>query len=152
MAVQPGLCRTRSETLKTGFLTTRLICDHMYTSSLITWQARKQQSAKTTCNKKEKKKIDTKIDWQFWLHSPVKKPRTNKYKCFQLCMRWDCFYDSLPESNSCLFPVQWQKAFLYGKTMILLRLALISCAGVLTRCCSKRKSEETEAKGDGQLP
>ena len=26
MAVQPGLCRTWSETPKTGFLTTRLIC------------------------------------------------------------------------------------------------------------------------------
>ena len=26
VAVQPGLCRTRSETLKTGFLPTRLIC------------------------------------------------------------------------------------------------------------------------------
>ena len=25
VAVQPGLCRTRSETVKTGFLTTRLI-------------------------------------------------------------------------------------------------------------------------------
>ena len=27
MAVQPGLCRTWSETPKTGFLTTRLICE-----------------------------------------------------------------------------------------------------------------------------
>ena len=33
VAVQPGLCRTRSETLKTGFLTTRLICQ-MYVNSI----------------------------------------------------------------------------------------------------------------------
>ena len=30
MAVQPGLCRTWSETPKTGFLTTRLICQTCY--------------------------------------------------------------------------------------------------------------------------
>ena len=32
VAVQPGLCRTWSETPKTGFLTTRLKCVHSYAS------------------------------------------------------------------------------------------------------------------------
>ena len=31
VAVQPGLCWSRSETPKTGFLTARLICKHLYT-------------------------------------------------------------------------------------------------------------------------
>ena len=58
VAVQPGLCRTWSETPKTGFLTTRLICPFMAKIEQITsWKTKEQFKIKGRFNCKTKNVI-----------------------------------------------------------------------------------------------